>query len=154
MNTTENSEHDWKLYNAAVCRIDTLNKRQAEEDDKKDRWSMSLASGSFGLSFAFINQIVPINSAGHVHFLIISWSCFLLVLILGLIGFAVSSFCHTLLAEEEAKNLSLKYKGIETEYKDRSVFFSANAVLGYASTLGFICGSIFLILFIAKNLLF
>jgi hypothetical protein len=65
----------------------------------------------------------------------------------------VSSFCHSVRAKEEAVALELKYRGIEPEYKKRSIFFGANALLGYASILVFIGGSICLILFIAKNLL-
>ncbi|MDR1469396.1 MAG: hypothetical protein LBT00_08900 [Spirochaetaceae bacterium] len=151
MGNTDNDH--WKLYEASSKRIEALNQRQGEEDDKTDKWMMTLASGSFGLSFAFINQIVPVNSAGHIALLIAAWSCFLSVLVLGIIGFAVSSFCHSALAKEEAEMLALKYKGVDAEYKNRSIFFGANAVLGYASILFFISGSICLILFIAKNLL-
>lgn len=149
----ENDDRLWKLYEASSRRIDSLNRRQGEEDDKIDKWMMSLASGSFGLSFAFINQIVPISYASHIALLITAWSCFLGVLILGIIGFTVSSFAHSVLAKEEAEALAIKYRGVEAEYKDRSIFFGANALLGYASILSFMSGSVCLILFIAKNLL-
>jgi hypothetical protein len=146
-------DRNLKLYETESRFIETLNQRQGEEDDKIDKWMMSLASGSFGLSFAFINQIVPINNAVHIAFLIAAWSCFLSVLILGIISFMVSSFCHSVFANEEAEALKLKYQGIEPEHKNRSIFFGANALLGYASILLFIGGSLCLILFIAKNLL-
>jgi hypothetical protein len=146
----ETADRHWKLYEAGSRRIEELNRRQGEEDDKTDRWMMSLASGSFGLSFAFINQIVPVQNAVRAALLIAAWSCFLGVLVLGLIGFTVSSFAHSVLAKEEADALALKYRGLEPEYKNRSIFFGANAVLGYASILLFIGGSICLMLFIAK----
>jgi hypothetical protein len=146
-------DRNWKLHESATRRIDALNQRQAEEDNKSDKWMMTLASGSFGLSFAFINQIVPIKSANHIALLISAWSCFLAVLVLGIVGFTVSSFAHSVLAKEESENLALKYQDKEPEYKNRSIFFGANAVLGYVSILSFIGGSICLILFIAKNLL-
>ena len=146
-------EHNWKLHEASAQRIDMLTKRQGEEDDKEDKWMMSLAAGSFGLSFAFIDQIVPIKCAGHIPLLIAAWSCFIAVLVIGLIGFIVSSRGHSFLAEEETKNLALKYQGKEPEYKKRSIVFDPNAVMGYASILLFIGGSLCLILFIAKNLL-
>jgi hypothetical protein len=142
-----------QYYEADNRFIETLNQRQGEEDDKIDKWMMTLASGSFGLSFAFINQIVPMAKASHTTFLIAAWSCFLAVLILELIAFTVSSFCHSLMAKKIGENLRLKYQGIEPEDKDMSVFFSANALLGYASIMLFIGGSTCLILFIAKNLL-
>jgi hypothetical protein len=149
----ENDERLWKLYEASSRRIDTLNRRQGEEDDKIDKWVMTLASGSFGLSFAFINQIVPVQHAVHIPLLITAWSCFLGVLVLGIIGFMASSFAHSVLAKEEAEMLAHKYKGVEAEYKGRSIFGGANAVLGYASIMSFMVGSVCLILFIAKNLL-
>ncbi|MDR1202270.1 MAG: hypothetical protein LBL58_11695 [Tannerellaceae bacterium] len=80
-------EHNWKLYEAGNRIIENLNQRQGEEDDKTDKWMMTLASGSFGLSFAFINQIVPIKDASYTAFLIVAWSCFLTVLILEIIAF-------------------------------------------------------------------
>jgi len=147
------NERNWKLYEESVKRVNILNERQAEEDDKEDKWIMSLAAGSFGLSFAFIDKVVPISSAHSIPLLIAAWSCFLAVLAIGLIGFLVSSLLHTALAEEESLNLPLKYQGKEPEYKKRSIYFDPNAVLGYASILLFISGCICLILFIAKNLL-
>jgi hypothetical protein len=146
-------KHNWKLYKASSKRIETLTRRQYDEDAKAEKWIMTLASGSFGLSFAFIGQVVKLENAQCLGFLIAAWSCFLAVLVIGLIGFSVSSFAHSVLAEEEAKNLAVKYQGKEPEYKSRSLFFGANAVLGYASILAFISGSVWLILFIAKNLL-
>jgi hypothetical protein len=151
--TDDTEAREWKLYEASARRIEILDKRQGDEDDKTDKWIMTLASGSFGLSFAFINQIIPVNQAAHTALLIAAWSCFLATLVVEIVGFTVSSFAHSLLSQEEAEALALKYKGIEPEYKDRSIFFSANAVLGYASILLFIGGSVCLILFIAKNLL-
>jgi hypothetical protein len=149
----ETKAQNWKYYEASRHQIEILNQRQGEEDDKIDKWLMTLASGSFGLSFAFINQIVPMAEATHAALLIAAWSCFLAVLILEIIAFMMSSFCHSLLAQQENKILELKYQGIEPEYKKRSIFFSANALLGYVSILLFIGGSLCLVLFIAKNLL-
>ena len=147
------SEYNWKLHEDSVSRINMLNERQAAEDDKEDKWMMTIAAGSFGLSFAFIDKIVAVNQATHIPLLISAWSCFLAILAAGLIGFMVSSIGHTALADEEAKNLALKYQRKDPEYKRRSIYFDPNAVLGYASILLFIGGSLCLILFIAKNLL-
>ena len=152
-NNTLHDEHNWKLYEESANYIHNLNERQASEDDKKDKWMMSIAAGSFGLSFAFIDKIVPIESACYIPLLITAWSCFLGILLVGFIGFTVSALTHLYLAEEEAKNLPLKYEGKEPEYKKRSILFDPNAVLGYVSILLFIGGSLCLVMFIAKNLL-
>ena len=123
------NEHNWKLYNASTSKIDILNRRQSEEYNKLDKWIMTIAAGSFGLSFALINQIVPVGMANHILLLIVACACFLSVLVLGLIGFMASGLSHTVLAEEEAKALPLMYEGREPEYKKRSIFFNANMVL-------------------------
>ena len=145
------NEHKWKLYEASRSRTDGLNRLQSEQDGKLDRWMMTTAAGSFGLSFAFLNGIVDIKSAVHTEILIAGWSCFLAVLAAGMIGFMASSFLHSLLAEEENKALSLKLESKEPEYKNRSMFLGANAVIGYLQILFFIGGSVCLLLFIAKN---
>lgn len=150
---SEQKERNWKLYEASTKRIDMLNQRQADEDDKIAKWLMTFAAGSFGLSFAFIDKIVPIEHAHNIPLLIVAWSCFISVLVLGLIASLISSFIHSVMADEEAKNLPFKYEGIEPEYKKRSIFFGTVAVFGYISILSFIGGSICLILFISENLL-
>jgi hypothetical protein len=147
------NEHGWKLYDASQAQIDILMRRQGEEFDKLDKWVMTMAAGSFGLSFAFINNIVKLEETCHIPLLISAWSCFLAVLAVGVIGFIISGLRHTILANEEAKSLPLKYEGKEPEYKKRSIFFDANAVIGYAQIALFIGGSVCLIMFIAQNLL-
>jgi hypothetical protein len=146
-------ERNWKLYEASSSRIDTFTKAGQEEDDKRDKWTMMLASGSFGLSFAFINQIVPLKEASYLPLLLSAWACFLAVLVIGLVGFLISGLLHTCLAEEESKNLQLRYEGKKPIYKNRSIAFDTNAALGYLSLLCFVGGSICLIIFIGKNIL-
>jgi hypothetical protein len=147
------NEHNWKLYEASTNQYNMLIKRQGEEADKLDKWIMTMAAGSFGLSFAFIDKIVHVDEAAHFQFLIASWSCFLAILVIGVIGFILSSLLHSVLAEEESKMLAIKYEGGTPEYKNRSIFFDVNNVLGYVQILLFIGGSLCLILFVAKNLL-
>ena len=146
-------DHNWKMYEASNERISMLNQRQADQDGKLDQWIMTMAAGSFGMSFAFIDKIVPVQAASFVPLLIGAWSGFFAVLVIGVIGFLLSGLLHTVLAEEEARMLQLKYEGEAPEYKKRGIFFDPNAVLGYAQILLFIGSSVCLILFIAKNLL-
>jgi len=153
-NIDNNSDdRNWKYYDATIRRVELLEQRQSNEDAMTEKWLMTVASGSFGLSFAFIDQIVKIENASHFEFLVTSWSCFILVIILGITGFIVSSFCHSSLVKEENGNLSLIYAGKKPKYKKRSLFFSPNAVLQYISVLLLVLGLVFIMLFIAKNLL-
>ena len=146
-------ERNWKLYDTSKERCDTLNKTAEKEIDKMDKWLMVIAAGSFGLSFAFMDSIIPITDAIYTLLLIAAWSCFLLILALGIAGPLISALSHIALAMEESEILALRYEGKDAEYKKRSVFFSANAVFAYAQILLFIGGSVCLVLFLAKNLL-
>ncbi|MCL2138815.1 MAG: hypothetical protein FWH41_04715 [Treponema sp.] len=146
------NDYNWKLFDGSKERIGMLNRRQYETDMAASKWLMSIAAGSFGLSFAFIEKFVAVAEAVHVPLLIAAWSCFIAVIVLEITSMAASSFLHTALAEEEAKMLLLKYEGKQTEYKRRSIFFNIIAALGYASLLLFAGGSICLLTFIGKNL--
>jgi len=146
-------ERNLKIYEMSKPEIDMLNKRQAEMYSKLDHWLMTLAAGSFGLSFAFIDKIVPVQTASGIPMLICAWSGFIAVLVIGIIGFLVSGLQHSVLAKEEFQMMLLKYEGKNPEYKKRGIFFDINTVLGYAQILLFIGSSLCLILFISKNLL-
>jgi|GEM_PF-2129401 len=146
-------EQNWKIYEDSKGFIELYNKRQEEQDKTFDKWIMSLAAGSFGLSFAFMEKIVNIKNADYIELILIGWASFLVILIIGFCGFVVSSIVHSLMAKEEADILALKYKGIETEFKNRGIYFNATRVIGYVQILLFTGGSLCLLLFIGKNLL-
>jgi hypothetical protein len=85
-------EEKWKIYEAGRHYIDQCNERQWDQDAKDDKWLLSLASGSFGLSFAFIGNVVPLPRSCYRELLITAWACFAAVFVLELCGFMVSSF--------------------------------------------------------------
>jgi hypothetical protein len=148
-------EERWKIHDASQHYIDECNQRQWEQDAKSDKWILTLASGSFGLSFAFIDKIVPLASSSYRGLLLAAWGCFAAVLVIELCGFMISSFIHSSMADEERRNLSLKYQGKTPaktpEYKDRAIFFNSVSICGYISMLSFVGGVVCLLLFIAGN---
>jgi hypothetical protein len=146
-------EHNWKLYEANEHYTDKLIETQQKTDSFADKWLITLAAGSFGLSFAFIDTLVPLKNASHKPLLIIAWSCFAAVLILELIGLAISSLRFTLMVEEADRNLPLKYEGKEPEYKRRSIFFDPNRVLMFTVLFIFLGGLVCLLTFVARNIL-
>jgi hypothetical protein len=146
-------EHNWKLYEANERYTDKLIETQQKTDSIADKWLITLAAGSFGLSFVFIDTLVPLESAAYKPLLVAAWSCFAVVLILELIGFAVSSLRFTLMVEEADRNLSLKYEDKKPEYKRRGVFFDPNRVLMFAVLLTFLGGLVCLLVFVARNIL-
>jgi hypothetical protein len=144
-------EEKWKIHDASQHYIDQCGQRQWDQDAKSDKWILTLAAGSFGLSFAFIDKIVPLSSSSYRALLVSAWACFAAVLVIELCGFMISSFIHSAMANEERKNIPFKYEGKIPDYKDRSVFFNSVAVCGYVSLMSFIGGVICLLVFIAKN---
>jgi hypothetical protein len=152
-NQDKTLEHNWKLYEANERYTDKLIATQQKTDDFSDKWIITLAAGSFGLSFAFIETLVPLQTAMYKPLLIAAWACFAVVLIMELVGFAVSSLRFTLMVEEADKNLPLKYEGKEPEYKRRSVFFDPNRVLMFVVLLTFFGGLVCLLVFVARNIL-
>jgi hypothetical protein len=141
----------WKIRDSSQRHIDLCNQRQWDQDAKADKWTLTLAAGSFGLSFVFIDRIVPLSSASCRGLLLAAWSCFAATLVIGLCGFMISSFVHSAMAREELKNVSLKLQGQTPGNRDRSVFFNGVALCGYASMLSFVGGVVCLLGFIAKN---
>jgi hypothetical protein len=149
----ENQElRNWKLYEANERYTDKLIETQQRTLATADKWLMALASGSFGLSFTFINSLIALENAAYKPLLISAWACFALVLVIQLVGFTVSAIRYTLMVDEADRNLPLKYEGREPEYKRRSIYFDPNHVMMYAALLIFFGGLICLLTFIARNL--
>jgi hypothetical protein len=145
-------DHNWKLYEANERYTDKLTETQQKTLADADKWMMTLAAGSFGLSFTFINSLIPIEKAVYKPLLIAAWVCFALVLVIQLAGFTLSSLRFTLMVEEADRNLSLKYEGKEPEYKRRSIYFDPNRVMMYAALFIFFGGLVCLLVFVARNL--
>jgi hypothetical protein len=145
-------EHNWKLYEAHNRYTDKLIETQRKTLAAADKWLMTLAAGSFGITFTFIDTLVPLQSAVGKPLLLTAWACFALVLVIQLAGFTLSSICFTLMVDEEDRNLTRKYEGKEPEYKRRSIYFDPNHVLMYAVLFIFIGGLVCLLSFIARNL--
>ena len=149
---SELREHNWKLYEASRRLWNTYNERQLDQNRQFDKWAMTVAAGSFGVSFAFIDRLVDMAAASHVGILIAGWTCFLSILLAGFVGFTASALGHTRLAKEEAEALTLRQEGKQPEYKNRGILWDANAVLTYAQILLFVGGAACLLMFLAKNL--
>ncbi|MDR2313452.1 MAG: hypothetical protein LBE02_02850 [Spirochaetaceae bacterium] len=114
---SNSQEEKWKLYEANERCTNKLIETQQKTDAFADKWLITLAAGSFGLSFIFIESLVPLEKAVSKPLLIAAWGCFAVVLALQLAGFIISSIRFTLLAAEADKGLLLMYEGKEPDYK-------------------------------------
>lgn len=146
-------ERNWKLYEASKAETDRMRRTMNECNDFSDKWLMTLAAGSFGLSFAFIEKVVPLADAVSKPLLIAAWSCFAIVLALEIIASDVADFRHFFAIVKENKDVLLRYEGKEPEQKKQNPFIDINRVIGYFVVFAFIGGLVCLMLFVARNLL-
>lgn len=105
-----------------------------------------IASGAFGLSFAFIKDIIPkLHEASYKISLIIAWICFSLAICINLIAHYISMIAHQWALENDYLN--------DKSYNNRiKKWNKCIRCLNFSGILGIILGCIFLIFFIAKNL--
>jgi hypothetical protein len=127
---------------------------QHKFEDAADKWLLTLASGSFGVSFAFIDHIIPtpLAHSSSPGFIIAAWSLFGLCLIIELISFFVSSRSFRMDADHIVDDIALidANKPVDTKVSGKhDLMFWINL----ASLISFIGGILCLVLFIARNLL-
>jgi hypothetical protein len=142
MRIYEEYRKNWEIsYNA-----------QKEQDDNFDKTLMALSSGSFGISFAFIDHIVSLQCASKLPLLVVSWACFAFCLVILLIGFRISSTIHSNICKEIYEEMNIKFEGKEADIvKDRSIMFNWSNVLNHIALISFIGGIVCLLLFILMN---
>ncbi len=115
-----------------------------------DKYILTLAAGTFGLSLLFIRQIAPQPEAGTIWLLATAWVAF---------GASILSTLISILLTQEAslkqiKMLDEQYKKHDLkEGKTKNMFTTCTRILNWASMFFFITGVIFLIIFGASNLL-
>jgi uncharacterized membrane protein len=64
---------------------------QQDIDQRCHKALLTVAAGSFGISFAFISQLVDLNKAAHMPLLIISWVSFAITIILTILELKIGS---------------------------------------------------------------
>jgi hypothetical protein len=74
----------------------------------------AFSAGSFGVSFAFINQIVPLAEAVRTDILVLSWIFFGLALILDLFDHLFGMVVHARMLSDINKDIRAEYDGKPT----------------------------------------
>ena len=113
-----------------------------------DKAILTLTAGAFGLSLAFIRQVVPEIKCGTLFLLIAGWTGFSLSLLSTLISFLASqSACS-----RQRKILELEYIDNRDTQKEKNRPARWTKRLNVSSIAFFILGLIFLTLFVILNL--
>jgi hypothetical protein len=138
-----------KIYDDQMRIWETFDKTASEMDARFDRALFAIAAGSFGLSFAFIEEIVPLATASRPYLLVVSWACFALCLIVMVLGHLLSAETYRRQRDDVAKDMALQFNGKTAGDRPvRDIVSPCN----YISLIMYIGGIICLLLFVLLNL--
>jgi len=143
-------ERNRQIYDDNMRLWETYDKTCSEMDARFDKALFTVAAGSFGISFAFIDKFVPAPAkAVWPPLLVISWAFFALCLIVMVIGHLISAESWRKQRDQVAKDMFLQFDGkpVENEpTKDRVSPCNSIALVSYIG--GIVC----LLWFILINL--
>ena len=115
-----------------------------------DKYILTLAAGTFGLSLLFITQIAPQPESGTIWLLVTAWIFFGASILSTLISFLFSQE-----ACSKQREILVEWYKDNTEHKEeiKNVFAAWTKGLNWSSMSLFMFGVIFLIIFSTLNLL-
>jgi hypothetical protein len=138
-----------KIYDNQIPLWETFNKTSSEMDARFDKALFTIAAGSFGLSFVFIDKIVSLASARLTEVLVASWICFAGCLIVIVLGHLLSAETYRRQRDRVARNMALQFEGKPAENKiTRDSVSPCNYIALFAYTGGIVC----LLTFVLLNL--
>ena len=115
-----------------------------------DKYILTLSSGAFGLSFIFINEIVPNPDAATIGFLIAAWSLFALSILSTLGSFLFSQ--RACLRQLDLLYHWLVNKSSHSSQDQRNVYTETTWWLNLVSMATFVVGVVMLMTFGVLNI--
>jgi hypothetical protein len=120
-----------------------------QESLQCDKYLLTLASGAFGLSLAFMQQIAPQPVEGSVPLLIVGWTGFGLSILLTLLSFLFSQQA----CERQTEILdTIRQKRKPSVSELRNTYANLTLYLNWISMLLFVIGLAFLMWFSISNI--
>jgi len=144
------SESSEERYHKIRDRYIGIQLNQVEQFDKN---MLLLSSGTFGISFAFINQVVKNPSAANTAWMIIvAWSSMALCILNTLVSFLVSNYVNDrevliIDIEEENKMTDCALKRVVPKNRLKR----APNIMNIGTLVMFACGMVFMIIYVANN---
>ena len=145
----ETYERKRKIYDDNMRLWELFNQTSKEMDARFDKVLFTIAAGSFGLSFAFIDKIVSLAGAAHPALLVTAWACFAGCLIVMVSGHLLSAHAYRKQRDEIARGMVLEFEGkssSETNVKDYV------SPCNYIALIAYIGGIVCLLMFVLLNL--
>jgi hypothetical protein len=140
-----------EIYNELSKAWDMQRQIQLNDEDRFHKSMLTMSAGSFGVSFAFINQIVPLDNAIHIIVLIASWVLFGLSIICAILELRISSSVQDRFLDTIEENIELGYAG--KPYKNDSRWLMLpTRIINWLSFILFIGGILCLLSFVYINM--
>jgi hypothetical protein len=138
-----------EIYDNQIALWETFNKISSEMDARFDKALFTIAAGSFGLSFAFIDKVIPLASAHLAEVLVASWVCFAGCLIVMVLGHLLSAEAYRKQRDNIARNMTLQFEGKPAENSITRDFVSP---CNYIAIFAYVGGIVCLLSFVLLNL--
>jgi len=145
----ETYERQRKIYDDNMRLWELFNQTSKEMDARFDKALFTIAAGSFGLSFAFIDKIVPPVSATYPTLLVTAWACFAGCLIVMVLGHLLSAEAHRKQRDEIARSMILEFEGKSSHEAGVRDYVSP---CNYVALIAYIGGIVCLLMFVLLNL--
>jgi len=144
-------KRNFTIYEEGRKNWEIIENIKTDQEKHFDKTAMTIAAGSFGVSFAFIDTIVPLEKAIYKPVLLAAWVLFGICMCVILLGYRISSVVYRSLSEEEKQNVKKSYENKPIEYKRRRVYFNGSEICNYLALIMNWGGIICLILFVFLN---
>jgi len=125
---------------------------QIDIDTRFHKNILTIAAGSFGVSFAFISQIVPLSTAVNRVVLVTAWAFFGLAIVLALLELKIGSVAQDIFLNDIEKDLECAYAGKQYKKTSRLITMWPDRIISWLSFLSFIVGVICLVYFVLMNM--
>ena len=152
----EQAAHEYerkkKIYDNFSSMWDEQRNIQLEADARFHKNILVLAAGSFGVSFAFINQIVPLTTAFHTHILVASWFLFAFAIILAVFEPRLTSVIQDHLLNNIEKNIERGYEGKSYTGLNKKFVMLPARILNWFAFFSFVAGVVCQLYFVHTNI--
>jgi len=150
---TREYEHKKKVYEDFSHIWDLQRNIQLEADARFHKNILAITSGSFGVSFAFINQIIPLNEAFQTNFLFTAWIFFGISIVLSVLEPWIISMLQGLILNNIEKNIERGYDGKPYKEINKRLTILPMRIINFMAFLLFVSGVSCLLYFVCLNIL-
>ncbi|MCL2381302.1 MAG: hypothetical protein FWC64_06875 [Treponema sp.] len=150
--TARDYERKKEIYNGFSKIWDEQRSVQLDADRRFHKNMLTIAAGSFGVSFAFINQIVPLATAHYTGILIAAWVLFGLSIIFAVLEPRIASVIQDMLLDDIEKAIESEYEGKLYRGKNRKLVMLPTRILSWLAFILFTAGVVCLLYFVHTNI--